>query len=137
MGEYDLPSDKEDKEFVPEFGWNGAVLNAPHVTDEVREQLQKPINYSVAKDPNYQAYFNSHEIWPLTGRAILAVSFCSWATYLVGHYFLSENENALFFGYAWSDWEVVLWWTIGIALLFSLLIQNLWIRSYKKRANQN
>ncbi|ACT58131.1 hypothetical protein [Hirschia baltica] len=37
-----MPSEKSKNNFVPEFGPNGAVMNSPHMTDEVRDKIKKP-----------------------------------------------------------------------------------------------
>lgn len=37
-----MPSEKSKNNFVPEFGPNGAVMNSPHMTDEVRDKIKNP-----------------------------------------------------------------------------------------------
>ncbi|MFC7291899.1 hypothetical protein [Hirschia litorea] len=37
-----MPSEKSKNNFVPEFGPNGAVMNSPQMTDEVRDKIKNP-----------------------------------------------------------------------------------------------
>jgi len=139
MGEYDLPSDKEDKEFVPEFGWNGAVLNAPHVTDEVREELSS-LNYKLTPTGPWADYVQSSGFFALASRACICVAFSMLFFLNLGNLILqiAELEKVIqVLGYSWETWWSVMFPISSFCGAIGVFIQIVWVWTHKKRANQN
>jgi hypothetical protein len=72
-----------DKTFVPEFGPNGAVLNAPGVTPEFRHKLESEGSLKV---------FGAEFLLPSLVYAIVVVAFVLVAKWAVEQNVVSKNE---------------------------------------------